>query len=198
MKNILHVISSPSGENSVSIKLGNAIVNKLMSENPGSTVTEINVARDPFPHMEENLIKATRSSAAPSDGEALRRSDEAVRQVQEADIIVIGVPLFNFSIPSTLKSWLDNIVRPGVAFTYSEKGVQGLITGKQVYLAVASGAIYSEGPMKDYDFAAPYLEKVFGFIGVTDITTVRAEGVNMPNLKDIALQKAIDSISATA
>ncbi len=195
MKNILHVISSPSGENSVSIKLGNAIVEKLLSEYPGSNVTEINVAKDPFPHLEENLIRVTRSAAAPSDDERLIRSNNAVRQVQEADIIVIGVPLFNFGIPSTLKSWLDNIVRPGVAFTYSEKGVQGLITGKQVYLAVASGAIYSEGPMKGYDFAAPYLEKVFGFIGVTDITTVRAEGVNMPNLKDLALQKAIDSIA---
>jgi len=195
MKNILHVISSPSGENSVSIKLGNAIVEKLVSEYPGSIVTEINVAKNPFPHLEENLIKATRSSAAPSDDEALKRSDKAVQQVKETDIIVIGVPLFNFGIPSTLKSWLDNVVRPGVAFTYSEKGVQGLITDKQVYLAVASGAIYSEGPMKDFDFAAPYLEKVLNFIGVTDITTIRAEGVNMPNLKDIALQRAIDSIA---
>ncbi|MCW4470623.1 NAD(P)H-dependent oxidoreductase [Flavobacterium sp. MFBS3-15] len=195
MKNILHVISSPSGENSISIKLGNAIVEKLVAEYPGSSVIEINVAKDPFPHLEENLIKATRSSAAPSDDEALVRSNKAVQQIKDADIIVIGVPLFNFSIPSTLKAWLDNVVRPGVAFTYSENGVQGLITGKQVYLAVASGAIYSEGPMKDFDFAAPYLEKVFNFIGVTDITTVRAEGVNMPNLKDIALQKAIDSIA---
>jgi len=195
MKNILHVLSSPGGENSVSIKLGNAIVEKLVSEYPGSTVTEINVAKNPFPHLEENLIKATRSSAATSDNEALKRSDEAVRQVKEADIIVIGVPLFNFGIPSTLKSWVDNVVRPGVAFTYSEKGVQGLITNKQVYLAVASGGIYSEGPMKEYDFGAPYLEKVLNFIGVTDITTIRAEGVNMPNLKDIALQRAIDSIA---
>jgi FMN-dependent NADH-azoreductase len=195
MKNILHVISSPNGGDSNSIKLGNAIVEKLVAEYPGSSITEINVAKDPFPHLEENLIRVTRSAAAPSDDEGLIRSNNAVQQVQEADIIVIGVPLFNFGIPSTLKSWLDNIVRPGVAFTYSEKGVQGLITGKQLYLAVASGAIYSEGPMKDYDFAAPYLEKVFGFIGVTDITTVRAEGVNMPNLKDIALQKAIDSIA---
>lgn len=195
MKNILHIISSPSGENSVSIKLGNAIVEKLLSQYPGSTVKEVNVAKNPFPHLEENLIKVTRSAAAPSDDNDLKRSDEAVRQVKEADIIVIGVPLFNFGIPSTLKSWLDNVVRPGVAFTYSEKGVQGLITGKQVYLAAASGAIYSEGPMKDYDFGAPYLEKVFNFIGVTDITVIRAEGVNMPNLKDIALQKAIDSIA---
>ncbi|AWH84318.1 FMN-dependent NADH-azoreductase [Flavobacterium album] len=195
MKNILHVISSPSGENSVSIKLGNAIVEKLISEYPGSSVTEINVAKDPFPHLEENLIRVTRSAPGPVDDEGLKRSNNAVQQVKEADIIVIGVPLFNFGIPSTLKSWLDNVVRPGVAFTYSEKGVQGLITGKQVYLAVASGGIYSEGPLKEYDFAAPYLEKVFNFIGVTDITTVRAEGVNMPNLKDIALQKAIDSIA---
>lgn len=195
MKNILHVISSPSGENSISIKLGNAIVEKLVSEYPGSILTEINVAKDPFPHLGENLIKATRSSAAPSDDEALVRSNKAVQQVKDADIIVIGVPLFNFTIPSTLKAWLDNVVRPGVAFTYSEKGVQGLITDKQVYLAVASGAIYSEGPMKDFDFAAPYLEKVLNFIGVTDITTVRAEGVNMPNLKETALQKAIDSVA---
>ncbi|MGQ2984318.1 FMN-dependent NADH-azoreductase [Flavobacterium sp.] len=195
MKNILHVISSPSGNNSISIKLGNAILEKLVAEHPGSSITEINVAKDQFPHLGENLIKVTRSAAAPSDDEALVRSNRAVQQVKEADIIVIGVPLFNFGIPSTLKSWLDNVVRPGVAFTYGENGVQGLITNKQVYLAVASGAIYSEGPMKDFDFGAPYLEKVLNFIGVTDITVVRAEGVNMPNLKDIALQKAIDSIA---
>ena len=195
MKKILHVISSPNGENSISIKLGNAILEKLVAEHPGSSITEINVAKDPFPHLGENLIKATRSAAAPSDDEALVRSDKAVQQVKEADIIVIGVPLFNFGIPSTLKSWLDNVVRPGVAFTYGEKGAQGLITDKKVYIALASGAIYSEGPMKDFDLASPYLEKVLNFIGVTDITTVRAEGVNMPNLKDIALQKAIDSIA---
>ncbi|WP_294823409.1 NAD(P)H-dependent oxidoreductase [uncultured Flavobacterium sp.] len=195
MKNILHIISSPGKGNSVSIKLGNAIVEKLVSEYPGSTVTEVNVAKDPFPHLEENLIRATRSGALPSDDGVLERSDRAVQQVQDADIIVIGVPLFNFGIPSTLKSWLDNVVRPGIAFTYSEKGVQGLMAGREVYLALASGAIYSEGPMKEFDFAAPYLEKVFNFIGITDITTVRAEGVNIPGLKDLALQKAIDSIT---
>jgi len=193
MKNILHVISSAAGSESVTIKLGNAIVEKLESEYPRSSVKVLDLSKDPFPHLDSSLIKATRVPGG-QDAEVSKRSDDAVSEVLAADIIIVGAPMYNFAIPSTLKGWLDNIVRPGIAFKYDQNGPEGLITGKKVFIAAASGAIYSQGPMKEYDFTVPYLKAVFGFIGVTDITVVRAEGVNMPGMKVVALQNAIESI----
>ena len=193
MKKILHVISSPRGNESVSIQLGNAIVDKLKSEYPGTTVKETNLVTDPLPHLDGTLLVATHGGNG--DTEMTKRSDEAIEDLRNADIIVIGMPLFNFGIPSTLKTWLDNIIRPGIAFNYTPEGPKGLMTGKKVYVALASGGVYSEGPMKDYDFAAPYLEKVLAFIGMTDVTIVRAEGTKMPALQDNALQKAMESLA---
>jgi FMN-dependent NADH-azoreductase len=112
----------------------------------------------------------------------------------DADVIVIDAPLYNFSIPSALKAWVDHIARAGVTFKYDENGPEGLVKGKKVYVALASGGIYSDGPMKGYDFAAPYLKSVLGFMGMTDFTVFRVEGVSYPNLKDTALQTAVDSI----
>ena len=110
----------------------------------------------------------------------------------EADVLVIGVPMYNFSVPSTLKAWIDHIMRAGVTFKYDEKGPKGLVQGKKVYLAVASGGIYSEGPMKAYDFVTPYLQTVLGFIGLTDITIIRAEGTSIPDKKEFALETAMN------
>ena len=193
MKKILHIISSPRGEESVSIKLGNALIQRLQNEYPGSTVKEVDVVNDPLPHLAGPLLAATHGGSG--DKEITMKSDEALQDVLQADIIVIGVPLFNFGIPSMLKTWLDNIIRPGIAFSYSAEGPKGLITGKKVYVALASGGAYSEGPMKDYDFAGPYLEKVLGFIGITDVTILRADGTAMPALKDSAVQKAIEGLA---
>ena len=193
MKKILHVISSPRGNESVSIQLGNAIIEKLQSEYPGSTVKETNLVANPLPHLDGMILAATHGGNG--DTEMTKRSDEAIADLRNADIIVIGMPLFNFGIPSTLKTWLDNIIRPGIAFNYTAEGPKGLITGKKVYVALASGGVYSQGPMMEYDFAAPYLEKVLGFIGMTDVTIVRAEGTKMPALQDNALQKAMESLA---
>lgn len=193
MKKILHVISSPRGNESVSIQLGNAIVDKLKANYPGSAIKEVNLVNNPLPHLDGMLLAATHGGNG--DIEMTKRSDEAIEDLRSADIIVIGVPLFNFNIPSTLKTWLDNIIRPGIAFNYTPEGPKGLMTGKKVYVALASGGVYSEGPMKDYDFAAPYLEKVLAFIGITDVTIVRAEGTKMPALKDNALQKAMETLA---
>ena len=193
MKKILHVISSPRGNESISIQLGNAIIAKLQSEYPGSSVKEANLVANPLPHLDGTILAATHGGNG--DAEATKRSDEAIQDILDADIIVIGMPLFNFGIPSTLKTWLDNIIRPGIAFNYTAEGPKGLMTGKKVYVAMASGGVYSEGPMKDYDFAAPYLEKVLAFIGMTDVSIVRAEGTKMPALMGNALQKAMESLA---
>ena len=198
MKKVLHVISSPRNGASLSIKLGNAVIEKIKTAYPGSTVKEINLVTTQFPHLEEAHITSfftPPESRSPESIEAIRHSDEAIREIQEADILVIGAPLYNFSIHSSLKAWIDHIVRAGVTFSYANGAPEGLIKGKKVYLAIASGAIYSEGPMQPYDFVLPYLKWMLGFIGMTDLTAFRIEGTNIPGMKDTAVEKGLKSIT---
>lgn len=194
---ILHLISSPRGEASFSIKLGNALVEKLQAANPNSTVKVHSLIKTPFPHLEEahlNSFFTPVESRTPEMLEAVKHSDDAIAELQDADTIVIGVPMYNFGIHSTLKAWIDHIARAGISFRYTEKGPEGLIKNKKVYLAISTGGIYSEGPMKSFDFTEPYLRSVLGFLGMTNITAYRVEGVNMPQFKDSALEKGINSI----
>lgn len=194
---ILHLISSPRGEASFSIKLGNAIVEKLQAANPGSSLVTHNLTDSPFPHLEEvhiNSFFTPLENYTPELAEAVKHSDEAISELKDADAIVIGVPMYNFGIHSTLKAWLDHIARAGQTFSYSESGPEGLVKNKKVYLAISSGGVYSEGPMKAYDFTESYLRSVLGFLGMTDVSVFRAEGLSMPNLKDEALDKAVESI----
>jgi len=197
MKNILHIISSTRGAESVSTQLGNAIIEKLQATDAG-IVTTIDLEKFPLLHLNEIRTIAMRT---PKDlrtveqAALLKESDEAVTAVFAADIIVISAPLINFSIPSSLKVWLDNIARAGVTFSYSAEGAKGMLTGKKVYIALASGAIYSEGPMQPYDHAVPYLKSMLSFIGMSDITVLRAEGTSIPGVQDVALEKAIESFA---
>lgn len=197
MKKLLHIISSPRGEASFSIKLGNAIIEKLKAEYPGSTVKEVNLVNLHFPHLEEahiNSFYTPAESRSPELLEAVRHSDDAIADIQEADIIVIGAPMYNFNIHSSLKAWLDHIVRSGVTFKYDANGPEGLIKGKKVYIAESMGGIYSEGPMKDMDFITPYLTKMLPFIGLSDVSVFRIEGTNIPGVKDTAVEKGLNSI----
>jgi FMN-dependent NADH-azoreductase len=197
MKKILHIISSPRGEASLSIKLGNAIIEKIQAAYPGSTVTENNLVNKQFPHLEEAHLTSFYTPAenrTPENLVAIKHSDESIQEILDADIIVIGAPLYNFSIHSTLKAWIDHIVRAGVTFKYDVNGREGLIKGKKVYIAISSGGIYSDGPMKPFDFAEPYLKHMLSFIGMSDITVVRVEGASIPGIQDTALEKGISSI----
>jgi FMN-dependent NADH-azoreductase len=197
MKKILHIISSPRGDASLSIKLGNAVVEKIQAAYPGSTVKETNLVKQQFPHLEEAHIASFFTPAenrTPENLVAIKHSEDAISEIQDADIIVIGVPIYNFNIHSTLKAWIDHIVRRGVTFKYDENGPQGLLPGKKVYLALASGGVLSEGPMAGFDFAVPYLKHMLGFIGLTDITVFRVEGTSIPGIQDTALEKGLSSI----
>jgi FMN-dependent NADH-azoreductase len=197
MKKILHIVSSPRGGASYSLQLGEAIIAKLLAAHPGSTVKTVDLVKQHWPHLEEAHLASFFTPAdqhTDDNREAIRHSEEAIRDLQDADIIVIGAPMYNFSIHSTLKAWIDHIVRSGVTFSYSEKGPEGLIKGKKVYVAVSTGGIYSDGPMKSADFIEPYLKFILGFIGLTDIHFVRVEGLALPDLKDTALEKAIGQL----
>ncbi|MBA9074424.1 FMN-dependent NADH-azoreductase [Flavobacterium gossypii] len=197
MKKILHIISSPRGDASMSIKLGNAIIEKLQAAYPDSQVKEHDLLKDRFPHLDEMHIASfftPEENRSAQNKEAIRPSDEAIQEITDADIIIIGTPLFNFGIPSSLKAWIDHIARAGVTFKYDENGPEGLVKGKKVYVAMASGGIYSDGPMASYDFAVPYLRSALGFLGMTDITVYRVEGTMIPTIQDTALEKAVDGI----
>jgi FMN-dependent NADH-azoreductase len=199
--NILNIISSPRKGASASIQLANGIIDKLQAAHPGSTVTVHDLATHPFPHLEESHLQSfftPAESRSPEQQEAVKHSDNAIQEIKDADVIVIGAPLYNFGIPSTLKAWIDHIARAGITFRYTANGPEGLITGKKVYVAMSSGGIYSEGPLAGYDFVAPYLKALLGFLGMTDVTVVRAEGMGIPGVQDTAVQKGLDSMTIAA
>lgn len=194
---ILHLISSPQGEASFSVKLGNAVVRELQSANPDNTLTTHDLTATPFPHLEEAHLTSfytPEEQRTPELVEAVKHSDAAIAELMNADAIVIDTPMYNFSIPSTLKTWIDHIARAGKTFKYDGKAPEGLVKNKKVYLAIASGGVYSEGFMKAYDFTEPYLRAVLGFMGMTDIKAFRVEGIKVPALQETALDKAIESI----
>jgi len=198
MKKILHIISSPRGAASFSIQLGNAIIEKILAAYPGSTVTENNLVDHPFPHLEEAHITSfftPAESRTEANLEAIKHSDEAIRQIMDADIIVLGAPLYNFGVHSSLKAWIDHIVRAGITFNYGANGPEGLIKNKKLYIATSSGGVYSTGPMQAYDFVIPYLKATLGFLGLTDVSVFRIEGTKVPGVQETAVADGIASIN---
>jgi len=197
VKKILHIISSPKGEQSFSNRLGNAVIAKIQEENPGSTVEVNDLTKNPYPHLEEATLAAFYTPATAHTAEnkaAIKNSDAAIAQIMDADVLVIDAPMWNFSIPSVLKAWIDHIARAGVTFKYGDAGPEGLVKNKMVYVAMASGAVYSTGPMAALDFSSPYLKGILGFLGMTDLKVFRVEGSSFPGQADHAMQAGIDSI----
>jgi len=199
-KRILHIISSPRNVASVSRKLGNQVMDKILEKYPGSSVTERDLDKDPFPHLQEGHINAfftPTENHSTEQTELIKYSDQAIAELQEAEIIVIDTPMYNFTITSTLKTWLDHIVRRGVTFNGRVEGtktiIEGLLKNKKVYLAFSSSGIYSEGPMQSYDFIVPLMKAVLGWLGMTDITAFRAEGIRMVG-EEAAFKKAVEEI----
>lgn len=198
MKQILHVKSSLQGAASYSIKLGNTIVEKIQNKYPNSTIEELDLIDTDIPHLNPNTLRTLFTPAellTDDDKISNHLSNKLIKQLLTADIIVIGAPLINFTIHSSLKAWIDHITRPRITFGYGEDGrPTGLVRGKKVYIAMSSGGIYSEGPGIINDFVAPYLTAFLGFLGITDVTVFRAEGLKVAGVKENAMEKAINSI----
>jgi FMN-dependent NADH-azoreductase len=176
--NILHIDSSPRGERSHSRQLTRAFVEELQASNPEAAVVYHDLGRAPVPPVNEAWIAAAFSDPSTHTArlkQALELSNELVDELLASDVIVIGAPMYNFSIPSTLKAWIDQIVRPGR--TFDSATYQGLATGKQVFVLTArGGGGYGPGqPMEAMNFQDPYLKAVMGFIGITDISFVHDE-----------------------
>lgn len=180
--NLLHLDSSLFQDDSVSRELSARIVEQLSRGRPDLTVTYRDVAADPPPHLTADIVA---SEAAP------RILDEFL----SADILVIGAPMYNFSIPSTLKSWLDHVLKAGTTFRYTTEGPIGLMRGKQVYIASARGGVYSNGPAMAMDQQESLLRSAFGLMGIDDVQIIRAEGLAMgPKDREQALKAASDAI----
>ncbi|RZJ53772.1 MAG: FMN-dependent NADH-azoreductase [Flavobacterium sp.] len=197
MTRILHLMSSLQGDQSYSIKLGHAIIEKIQEKYPENTVEELNLVDLKIPHLTPEVLRSffiPNEQLTTEDRESVKLSNDLVKQLLASDIIVIGAPLYNFTIHTSLKAWIDHITRAGITFGYGENGPTGLITGKKIYVAMTSGGIYSEGPGKANDFVVPFLKAFLGFLGMTDLTAVRAEGLKVPGVMENAFQKAIDSI----
>jgi FMN-dependent NADH-azoreductase len=198
MKNILHIVSSPRGQESNSTRLGTNIIEKLLKQYPGSKVTVNDVVEKRYEPLQEVHVVAYRLPEDQQSTEqrlALRDSDDAVAEMLEADVIVISIPLYNFAIPAALKSWVDHVVRAGKTFSYQTGRPEGLLLNKKVYLAIASNGVYSDGPMKPMDYAEPYLRFILGFMGLTDITTYRIEGSGIPGVMENAVEKGLQSVA---
>jgi FMN-dependent NADH-azoreductase len=201
MKNILHIISSPRTGISFSTKLGKAIIENLIVAYPSSKVVERDLTIDPFPHLQQKHLDAffTRpENRTEINATDIKHSETAIEEIKRADVIIISVDVYNFNIHSTLKAWIDHIVRSGITFKLADTGVEGLLTDKKVYLAVASKGVYSEGPMKQFDFVVPYLRFVLNFIGINDIEVLRVEGSSIPAEQETILEKSLNEWSLIA
>ena len=185
IKKLLHIDSSALADNSVTRQLTAAIVARWQDEVPGLKVTYRDLDAEPLPHLTGPVL----AKVDPAVAEA---SEETLRQFLDADVVVIGAPMYNFGIPSTLKSWIDRVAVAGRTFRYTEKGPEGLAGNKQVIIASGRGGIHSGAAS---DFQEPYLKFVLGFMGITDVEFVRAEGVNYsPQHRVDAMASALASI----
>ncbi len=199
MKNILHLISSPRAELSSSRKLGNAVVEKILEKYPDAVVKERDLTKKPVPVLEEvhiNTFFSSPENYSPEQQSINSYSEELISELKEADMIVIDSPMYNFSVPTTLKAYFDFTSRAGYTFKYSEDGPKGLLdSNKKLYIAFTSGNIYSTGPYQIYDSNVPYIKHIFGFYGISDVRVFRAEGLAIPGIMETSMQKAIDAIA---
>jgi len=180
MTHILHIQSSSNLASSVSRDLSRSYVESYRVAHPDATLTERDLVTSPVAHLGVDLLGGLfgkPEALTEAQKTALAVSDELVEELKAASLIVIGAPMYNFSIPSALKAWIDHVVRAGRTFQYTAEGPKGLVNGKRVVLFLASGGVYSDGPYKPYDFQETYLRTILGFIGLTDVAVVRAEGL---------------------
>lgn len=174
--NVLRIDSSARRDGSISRELGDEVIERISRANPGLTVVTLDLA-DGMTHIDGDWVGANFTAAderTPAQHNRLAESDDAVTALQAADAIVLTAPVYNFSIPSVLKAWIDHVCRAGMTFRYTENGPQGLVGDKPVYLAMASGGVEFGSPV---DFASGYLRQVFRFIGIEDVRLVGAAGV---------------------
>lgn len=178
MRNVLFVSSSLMGENAKSRQVGSEIVRRVAG--PRAHVVERHLTSANIPHLTLETLAALGVAAdqrTPAQTAAVRFADQIIEEVEAADVIVIGAPMYNFSIPSTLKAWFDHIARAGRTFRYTANGPEGLLKGKKIYVVASRGGYYTgESPARVMDFQEPYIRAFWSFLGVTDVYFIHIEG----------------------
>lgn len=193
---ILHLDSAITGDASVSRKLTADITDRLTRANPGATVTYRDL-NEGVPAIDTDWFHAVRVGSpdpTPAEQALIATSDAYLAEVQAADLLVIGVPIYNFTLTAQLKNWIDQIARAGISFRYTETGPEGLLTGKRAIIAYTAAGT----PLgSDLDFASGYLRHILGFLGITDVEFVAADGLAMDHEAGLArAEAALDKIAA--
>lgn len=174
--NILVVSSSAQGDASVSGGLAARFVDSVRAANPGAHVVLRDVGANPLPHLTHETVAAIRGDpATPAELEARALSDALIAELKAADVIVIASPMYNFGMSSTLKAWFDHIARAGVTFRYTSEGPEGLLKGKKTVVIESRAGFYGEGGTPHMDGQEPHLRALLGFVGLDEVTYVRAE-----------------------
>lgn len=192
---LLHVDSSILGEHSVSRRLSAALVAQWRERVPGLEVTYRDLAAEPLPHFSGALIAARSGAEADSDADLARDlaySEQVLAEFLAADVVVVGAPMYNFSVSSQLKAWIDRLATQGRTFRYTEQGPVGLAGGKKVIVVSSRGGLYGpDSGQAEADHQEPYLRSLFAFFGIDDIDYLRAEGIALgAEARDAALAEA--------
>jgi FMN-dependent NADH-azoreductase len=179
MTTILQINSSLFSESGASSPLTDRLVERLRTAQPGATVIRRDVGRAPLPPFDGQVLGALSTPADARTAEqaaSAALADAVIAEVQAADVLVIAAPMYNFTIPSQLKSWFDYIARAGVTFRYTEQGPEGLLKGRKAYVVTTRGGVHRDGPT---DHVVPYVRTLLAFVGITDVDVVYAEGLAM-------------------
>ena len=201
MNSLLLVTSSLFGEASQSRQIAREFVDTWVRNNPGTRVVARDLSPESIPHLSQATLGAVMTPAAnrtPAQSEVAAFADALIEEVEAADTIVLAAPMYNFTIPSTLKAWLDHVARAGRTFRYTANGPEGLLKGKKVFVVTGRGGVYTgDSPAKALDFQEPYLRAILGFIGLTDVSFVHVEGLNLgKELADSGRARARQAIAA--
>jgi FMN-dependent NADH-azoreductase len=198
--NILVINSSANGDASVSSQLTGRFVDSVRDANPGAEVVIRDVGANPLPHLTRETVAAiTGEPATPAELGARALSDTLIAELRQADVILVASPMYNFGISSTLKAWFDHIARAGMTFRYTENGPEGLLKGKKTVAILSRAGFYSEGPAAAMDGQEPYLRAMLGFIGLDDVTWIRAEKLAFgPEAAAQAIEEAAAALTGIA
>jgi len=194
MSTLLQINASLAGGNGQSSRLADRFVSEWIAKHPGGHVVKRDLAADPVPHLTAERFQAflSQPEARTAEQKAVSEySDALIEELRNADTVVFAVPMYNFSVPSTLRAYFDHIARAGVTFRYTANGPEGLLKGKTAYVFITRGGIYSGG----VDTQTPYLKQFLAFIGITDVKFVYAEGLGMgDDVRQQALNAAHQAI----
>lgn len=200
MTKVLILNSAVTGEASVSNKLTGEFAARVKQRDPSARIVTRDLGAHPVPHLLPETFAGIRATATTeAEKAALALSDELVDELRDADLLVIGAPMYNFGIPSSLKAWFDHILRAGVTFRYTENGPEGLLPLSKAVVIETRGGLYSEGPAVAMDSQEPHLRTLLGFMGVDDVTFVRAEKLGFgPDAVKMAVDNALAELDGFA